>query len=489
MSTQRTRPGLIVGSLAFVCLAVALLQSLVSPAIGKIALSVHTTPDSAAWALTVFLLSLGICTPVVGRLGDIHGKRPVFLVTLGVVMAGTLLAALADTLWLLLLGRVVQGVAGGLFALSFAIVREELPREKVPAAIGLISALLGLGSGLGVLLAGIIADHLSVHWLFWIPLICTALGLAVSARVLPASRLRASASVNWGAAALMSAGLSAILLAVSRTAAWGWVDARTLGLAAAGAVVLALWVAVENRSASPLVDMAMMRKRAVWPVNLLAIGLGFGLFSALLLVPQYAESQVGFGDSVTTASLMVLPLSAVMLLVGPFSGRLEARYGAKPPAVCGAGAVLAGFVLLAAAHGSRLPILAASALLGLGIGLAFAAMANLVVQAVRPEETGVATGVNTVARTLGGAFGGQVAATLVTSGGAGSAPTGAGFDHAFLAMVVASLVALAAAVAVPRAGRARVAAARSEPAGGAPLPEPLLEPQPQPEPGAVRGAP
>jgi MFS family permease len=442
-------PSVVLATLAFTCLVVALLQSLVSPAIGAIATALHSSPGDAAWASTGFLLSLGVCTSIVGRLGDIHGKRKVLIATLVIVLVGTLLSALATTLWLFVLGRVIQGVAGGLFPLAFGVIRDELPRERVPGAIGLISAILGLGSGIGVVMAGVIVDHLSVHWLFWFPLMGIVLGLTSVLLAVPESPVRAQSRINWVGAALMAGGLAAILLAVSRTSAWGWGSPKTMVLALAGALLLVAWVFSENRSPTPLVDMRMMRQGTIWPVNLLALALGFGLFAALLLIPAYAESAVGFGDSITAGSLHVLPLSIVMLIVGPFAGRLEARYGGKIPALAGAMAFLIGFVVLACAHGSSAPVLLASALLGLGIGLAFAAMANLIVQSVDPSETGVATGVNTVARTVGGAIGGQIAVTLVTSGAIAGVPTMDGFEHAFLLMVGAAVVAVLASTLIP----------------------------------------
>lgn len=435
--------------LAFLCLAVALLQSLVSPAIADVASYLHAGASSATWGVTGFLLSLGICTSIVGRLGDLYGKRRVLIATIVVVMVGTLLSALATSLWLFVLGRVVQGAAGGLFPLSFAVIRDEVAPHKRAGAIGLISALLGLGGGLGVVLSGVIVDHLSVPWLFWFPLMAIGVGLVAAWVFVPESPVRAAGGISYAGAVLMAAGLSGVLLAVSQASSWGWGDVKTIGLGVLGIVLLVVWTVVESRSAHPLVDMTMMRQRTIWPVNLLALAIGFGLFSAFLLIPQYAESSAGFGDSVTAGALMLLPLSIVMIVVGPLAGRIEARWGAKLPAALGAVSVLAAFLVIALWHDSRTPVILTAALLGLGVGMAFAAMANLVVQSVPADQTGVATGVNTVARTVGGALGGQIAISLVTA--VGGVPSMSGFQHSFWLMVGASVVGVAAALAVPAA--------------------------------------
>jgi EmrB/QacA subfamily drug resistance transporter len=447
-SPRSESPRLVLTVLAVACLCLSLLQSMISPALGAVAGALHVSPADAAWALTAFLLSASVATPIIGRLGDVYGKRRLLLAVLGVVAAGTLVSALATSLGVLIAGRVVQGIGAGIFPLAFAIIRDELPRERIAGSIGLISAILGLGSGLGVVLAGVIVDSLSIHWLFWIPLAAIVLVLAGAVAWIPESPIRAQASINWAGAGLMSAGLATVLLAVSRTGAWGWGDTRTVAMFAAGLALVAAWVASETRSPSPLVDMRMMRLRGVWPVNLLGALLGFGLFSALVLIPQFAQSpDAGFGDSVTVSGLLLLPLSLVMLLVGPLAGRLEARVGPRIPALAGGVATLAGFAVVLGFHDSRPPLLLASSLLGLGIGLAFAAMANLIVQAVPLHQTGVATGMNTVARMVGGAFGAQITAALVAG-----APATDGYDHAFQAIVVALALAVAAALAIS-AGR------------------------------------
>jgi EmrB/QacA subfamily drug resistance transporter len=444
-STRAADPRAILAVLALACLSFALLQAMISPALGALATALHVSPADAAWALTAFLLSASVATPIVGRLGDIYGKRRMLIAVLVVLAAGTLVSALASTLGVLVAGRVAQGVGAGIFPLAFAIVRDELPRERVAGSIGLISAILGLGAGIGVVLAGVIIDLLSIHWLFWIPLAGILCVLAGALAFVPESPVRDRASINWTGAALMSAGLATVLLAVSRTGVWGWGDARTLTMLASGLVLIGAWVASETRSASPLVDMRMMRLRGVWPVNLLGALLGFALFSALILLPELAQSPTaGFGDSVTVSGLLLVPLAFVMLLVGPMAGRLEARVGPRLPALSGGIATLAGFAVILAFHDSRPPLLLASALLGLGIGLAFAAMANLIVQAVPLHQTGVATGMNTVARTIGGAFGAQITATLV----AASPGTIDGYDHAFQAIVAALALAVVAGLAI-----------------------------------------
>ena len=467
---DRQRPGITLAVLSLGCLAYALLQSLVAPALPEMQRDLHTSESGATWILTAYLLSASVATPLLGRLGDIHGKERVLVWVLVGLGVGTLVSALATSLPVMLAGRVVQGAGGGVFPLAFGIIRDEFPRNRVAGSIGLVSAILGIGAGVGIVLSGVLADNLSYHWLFWVPLVAVVVATVATALFVPESPVKAPARLNWSAAALLSAGLTAVLLAVSEAPTWGWGSARTLGLAAVGVLVLVVWVLAELRSAEPLVDMRVMRLRGVWTTNLAAFLVGMGMYNSFILIPQLAElpKEAGFGfdASVTGAGLFMVPSTAMMLLVGPAAGGLERRFGSKPPLVAGAIFAAAAFGLLTFAHGAHVDVYAASTLLGIGIGLAFAAMANLIVEAVPPDQTGVATGINTIARTVGGALGSQVVASIL----AGSVVASTGFpsEHSFTVSFAvttgALLLGALAAMAIPGRPRFEVAEAR-EPAG------------------------
>ena len=224
---------------------------------------------------------------------------------------------------------------------------------------------------------------------------------------IPESPVRAGGTVNWTASTLLSGWLVALLVGVSEGTSWGWASGRLIGVLVLAAVLLAVWVWVELRAREPLVDMKMMRIRGVWTTNLASALIGFGMYSTFILVPQFAETPssngYGFGASVTQGGLFLIPLTIAMLLVSPLAGRLAGLVGSRVPLIAGAIVSSGSLALLAFAHGQRWQIYLATFLLGAGIGLAFAAMANLIVDAVPAEQTGVATGVNTIMRTIGGA--------------------------------------------------------------------------------------
>jgi EmrB/QacA subfamily drug resistance transporter len=451
------RPGLVLAVLALGGGGYAMLQSLVVPALPSLQQDLGTTPTGVTWIFTAYLLAASVATPIAGRLGDMFGKKRTLLVVLTGLAAGTLLAALASTLAVMILARTIQGLGGAIFPLAFGIVRDEFPRERVAAGIALISGLLGIGGGLGIVLAGPILAHLDYHWLFWLPLGVIVLTAIATLIVIPESPVRAPGTVNWAGAALLSLWLVCLLVAISEAPSWGWLSTRTIGLLVAAAIVAVLWIRVELRARSPLVDIQMMRLRGVWTTNLAGFLIGFGMYSSFVLIPQFVQTPTttgyGFGSSVTQSGLFLIPSTLMMLLAAPVGGRLSGRFGSKVPLVLGAFITMLAFLQLAVAHSAHWQIYLASLLLGIGVGFSFASMANLIVEAVRPDQTGVATGMNAVMRTIGGAIGGQVAASILAASLVDGLPDEQGYTLSFAIMALALAASVAASLAVP--GRKR----------------------------------
>jgi EmrB/QacA subfamily drug resistance transporter len=448
-------PRVILAVLSLGGISYALLQSLVIPALPEIQSSLHVSESAVGWVLTAYLLSASVATPIIGRLGDMYGKERLLMIVLALLAFGTLISAIASSLWLMLLGRVIQGAGGGIFPLAFSIIRDEFPNERVPGSIGLVSSLLGIGGGAGVVLAGVVTDNLSYHWLFWFPLGLTLATTYLTWRYIPESPVKTPADINYRAAGLMTLGISGVLLAITETSTWGWGSPKTLVLLVVGTLLIVAWVLEELRSREPLVDMRMMAIPGVWTTNTVAFLIGVGMYSSFVLLPELVQQPVstgyGFGASVTKAGLFLLPSTIAVVVVGQMAGVLERRIGSRMALIGGTVFALSCYVLLVAGRSQEWEIYVAALLLGIGIGLSFSSMANLIVQNVRQEQTGVATGMNAVTRTLGGAFGGQLAATFLASNLDGNGdPTSAGFTLSFLMCLIALAVALGFALAVPK---------------------------------------
>ncbi|HEY5394296.1 MAG TPA: MFS transporter [Trebonia sp.] len=439
----------------------AMMQALVIPALPRIQVGLGVNTAEAAWISTAYLLSACILTPVIGRLGEVAGKKRMMLASLAVFAAGTLVCAVAGNLAELVAGRVIQGAAGGIYPLAFAIIRERLPRERVPGSIGLVSSLLGIGGGLGLVLPGPIMTRLSYQWLFWLSLIVIAVALGLAGRYIPADGPASTGEgVPWRSSLLMAVGLSAVLIAVSESASWHWASVKTLSLLALGAAALVTWVRAEARSRNPLVDMSLMRLRGVWTANAAALLIGMGMYASFLIIPELVQAPArlgyGFGASVTGAGLFMFPTAAVQLLLGPFSGLLHRWFSLRAQLIAGQLSCAAGFVGLALWHDAPWQVYAATSVLGIGFWLCLVALPNQVVSAVPAARTGSATAVNTVLRNAGGALGGQLAAAIIVSSAAASgsgAPAVSGYVGALVLCAAATCGGALVACVIARKSR------------------------------------
>jgi len=450
-------------------LTYALAQTLVAPAIPALTREFGTSASSTSWVLTGFLLSASVCTPLAGKLGDLFGKARVLSGVLVVFAAGSIVSALAGSIEMVIAGRVVQGVAGGVFPLAFGIINDEFPAERRSVAIGMISAMFGIGGGIGLPLSGAIVDNVDISWLFWVGLLALPTA-ALVLRVVPPSPARERTRIDWLGAALLSLGLAALLLGISKANAWGWEATRTLVALLGGLTVLAVFVVYELRRSEPLVDMRVLAFRPVLATNLTGFLIGVAMFGSFLMVPQFAQAPVstgyGFGMTVLQAGLLMMPASFVMLVCGPLAGFLGNRIGFRAVLAVGTLANAISFAILAVAHDTKLEFIVSNLVLGVGIAFGFASMANLIVGLVEPSDVGVATGINTIMRTVGGAFGAAIVTALLTADtiGATGVPTEHAYTEAFTISIGLSLLALLAALWIPRTRH--------------PQPAPIAQPQP-----------
>lgn len=452
--SRRTHHQVTFAVLAVGVLAYALLQSLVVPVLTTVQEQLHTSQANATWVLTAYLLSASIFTPIMGRIGDMIGKEKVLVATLVALTLGSLLAAVAPNLGIMIIARCIQGVGGGVLPLSFGIIRDEFPREKVTGAVGIIAALVAVGGGLGIVLAGPIVDALSWHWLFWIPMIATAITAGLTMVFIPESPVRTPGRISWLPALLMAAWLVVFLLPLSEASSWGWGSFKVIGLIILAVILAVLWVVAETKSASPLIDMTMMRRRAVWTNNLAGFLIGFGMYAFMAFLPEFVQTPraagYGFGASITRSGLMMLPSTVTMFLVSIMAGRLAIRFGGKTLVVVGGLVAAIGTGVIALAHGSQWEMYLATGIIGIGIGLAFSAMSGLIVAAVPAEQVGVASGMNANIRTIGGSVGSAIMASVVAAKvTAGGLPAGSGYTHGFLMLAGGFVISAIAGVLIP----------------------------------------
>ncbi|MCK2217834.1 MFS transporter [Actinomadura sp. ATCC 31491] len=463
-----------VGALAYGVAVGTLQMTVVVPLLPRLARDLAASPASVSWTLTAGLLSGAVAIPLLSRLGDLYGRRPVSLVALALLTAGSVLSAVADALAPLIAGRVLQGLAAPLLPLAIGLVRQALPASRLPSAIGVLSATIGVGSGGGMIVAGLVdGDRRAVFWIL-AGLAAVALALVAtlvretggrrspagsqeeSARPSPAggrgerddtARPAPAASrrerLDLLGAVLVPGWLVCLLLALSKGPEWGWTSPVTLGLLACAVVVAVCWVATARRATSPLIEIPMLLHPGTVGATVASFLIGFALFAAITTVSAYAQGTLG--ASVLQVGLYLLPTTLLMLAVSVLAGPLMRRFTPAALVAGGAALVTVAALWLAALPAGGPLLYGATAVLGLGVGLGYAALGTMAVEHVEPARTAAAGGVNALVRVLGSSLAGVVGAVVLASGGPG------------WAFVLAAVAALLAAVFAAVHGKVRLA--------------------------------
>lgn len=458
----------VVAVLALAGIVVSLMQTLIIPLIPALPKLLHASASNATWAITATLLAGAVATPTVGRLGDMYGKRRMLLLSLVLLVAGSAVGALSDSLVPMVVGRSLQGMAAGVIPLGISIMRDELPVERLGAATALMSASLGVGGALGLPASAFLAERADWHILFW-----TASGLGVLLLVLvlvvvPESPVRTGGRFDLLGAIGLSSALVCLLLAISKGADWGWTSTLTLGLFGAAVVVLLVWGRWELRTRRPLVDLRTTARRQVLLTNIASAVFGFGMFAMMLVLPQLLQlpkaTGYGLGQSMLTVGLVMAPNGVVMMAMAPLSARVSSRRGPKVTLMLGAAVVAAGYALSIVMMTALWQLVLVSSIIGAGIGLAYGAMPSLVMAAVPRSETAAANSLNTLMRSIGtaisSAVAGVVLAQLTITFGPAALPSRDGFRVVMAVGAAASLIALVIAGFLP--GRRRTLAAAAD---------------------------
>lgn len=453
-------PGLLIATLSVVALTVAVLQTAVVPILGVISHQLDASPVDVSWAVTANLLAAAASTPLLGRLADLHTKKRLLLAVLAVVLAGSLLAAMTSSLPLLITARVLQGASFSLYPIGISILREELPPGRLLSAMAVISGVLGFGGGAGLVITGVLMrGDASYHRVFWFTVIFAAVVIVAVAVVVPSRPRSGSGTVDWVGALGLAVGLTSVLLVITQGNTWGWASPRTLLGAVGGAAVLALWWWWERRCAHPLVSTAMLSRRPILLTNIATVSVGMGLYCAFLGLADYVQAPVvsgyGIGASVLYASVVfLLPGALAGFGTALASGRWIDRYGARRVLLIGAAIGVAGFATLAALRTAGWPAIVAGIMVNAYISLAYGALPTLVVREVDPGETGVATSMNAISRTLGGSVAAAVVAVLLSRPSPTGHPPESSFTAIFALGALTGLVAMVLiAVGNPRLRR------------------------------------
>jgi MFS family permease len=466
-ATGGSRSGLLVAVLSFCGIVVSLMQTLVVPLVPDLPRLFHDSAANTSWVITVTLLAAAVSNPVSGRLGDMYGKRRVLLVTLAMLVAGSIIVALSDALLPVIAGRALQGCAIGVIPLGISIMRDELPPERLGAAMALMSATLGIGGAIGMPLGAYIIEHADWHAMFWMSAGIGVLDILLVLLFVRESSLRSPGRFDLAGAAGLATGLVCVLLAISKGGVWGWGSGPTLGTAAAGVAIQLLWGGYELRRAEPLVDLRISSRRPVLLTNLASILVGFSIMVMMLVLPQVLQSPRGTGYglalSLMGSGLCLAPGGVMMMLLSPVSASISRARGPKAALMIGAAVMGVSYAAGVFLTGGVWQIVLVSTAIQAGLALAYAAMPALIMDSVPETETAAANGLNALMRSIGTSASSAVTSAVLagmTMPYAGTTvPTLRGIQAALAIATAAAFAALLITAFVPGRRRARATGA------------------------------
>src|SRR6478752_3216550 len=441
--------------LCFGGMSVALTQTLVIPVQIELPRLLHANAADAAWVVTSTLLAAAVTMPIAGRLADMFGKQRVLVVSALLLLAGSLVCALSGSLAPVLVGRTLQGLAMGFIPVGISLMREVVPPAMATTAVAAMSATLGVGGAIGLPLSAWIADTFNWHGLFWVASGLAVLVLLGVTFVVPHVHDGHAGTFDFGGAVGLAIGLVSLLVGITKGNTWGWGSGRTLGSMALGVVVLLAWGWFELRQSQPLCDLRVTARRPVLLTNIAAVAIGFGMMAQAIVFPQLLqlpEEIGGLDQTLLAAGLWMAPGGLMMLAFAPVASYLMRTFGAKYALALGAGVLGCGYLLSFFLMSAPWQVLVASLICSAGVGIGYAAMPTLIMDAVPMNEAGSAVGINALMRSVGTTVAAAVMAAILTSSSTGI-PTEGAFKACFLVATVAAIAGGLLALTIPRTER------------------------------------
>lgn len=430
-------------------------QTIVVPLLPVLPAITHSPASDVSWLITVTLLTGAVFTPLLGRAGDMYGKRRVLLIALSSMIVGSLLCAISSNLSVLIVGRAFQGAAVAVVPLGISILRDELPPRRVIPSIAIMSSTLGIGAAFGIPAATLVVEYANWHTMFWINLGLGVLDIVLVLLIVPESAIRTSGRFDVLGAIGLSAFLVCLLLAVSKSSAWS--TTTIAGLSAAAILLVPLWGWYELRTKSPLVDLRVSARPAVLFTNLGALLIGFAFYANSLSTAQLVQEPTwtgyGLGKSIVVSGLCLLPGGVAMVLLSPVSARISGARGPRFTLAIASVLMAAGYVVRLFTSSNVAGIVIGATVVSAGTAVAYSALPALIMHAVPVTETAAANGLNTLMRTIGQAICSTIVASVLAgvtiSSGGRVAPALSAYLIVFVIAGISALVAAGLVMFIP----------------------------------------
>lgn len=436
-------------------------QSAITPALPLVKKEFAASQEWTTWIFSGYLIVATVMPIFGGKLADRIGRRRVFLAALTVFLIGSVTAGTAPSTGVVVIGRLIQGVGGIVFPLSFAILRDSVGRRWLSKGIGILTGGFGLGSLAGFGFGGVIAQFAGWRWIFFIGALALILGIVLVWITVPVRAAGQAVGLDTFGAVLLGCLIATLIIALTEGSRQGWASSPVIALYLVALVAGVLWVWHERRTAQPMMDLRVLTSRAVLFTNIASFLGGYAVFSLNVLLPFLIQSApvsghlTAFGISAgpLLTGIILIPRALGQSVGGPISGPLAQRI--TPAVVLSIGMLVqsAGAVGLAFWRSHAWMLLTELAAVGIGFGVAISAAASIVTLAARGSQSGTASSLNSVLRRFGGGIGAQSLTAIIASitTRSGSAPAPAAFTSAFTIVAGVSVLAAGCAwLAVPR---------------------------------------
>ena len=402
--------------LASLAVIVMYIEGMLIPSLTEIEREFGVTSSQVSWVLSSYLLSGTVLLPIVGKLGDIYGKKRVLSAVVIIYSIAVTLTSVSPNFTYLIAFRGIQGIGVTMFALAFSLIREEFPRELIPRAQGLVSAAFGIGAAVALPLGAYISQYFG-----WRTTYHTAIPFVLLVAYLIVTRIRESryrnpnAKVDLPGAVVLGIGLGLIVYGLTEAPIWGWTSPNTLITFLVALAFIGFFIMIERRRDQPLINLSLLARRNVLIANLAAMVAGFGLFlfeqSLIILLEE--PKPVGFNLTIFDTGLYAIPMAVAQLITAPIAGILITRIGARRMLMIGASiSALFSLVTAAVAPLGLWALITSTTLAMVGVAAMNVSLINILVFSVEPQVMGVSTAMNSVFRNLGGTLGPAVAGSL-----------------------------------------------------------------------------
>jgi MFS family permease len=409
-------------------------------------------PITAGWLVTIHMLIGTVACIVAGRLGDMYGRKRVMLILLAVAAIGSLISAVSTDFGVVLVGRALQGFGSAAIPLSIGILRESVPQQRLPVAIGLMTTAQGMGVAVGLVLGGLIIDYVNWHWLFVVSGVLLVASYVVVQMVVPnVPGSPPTEKIDWIEGLLPAPAIGSVLLGLSFTKTYGWLDARSYGLIAIGAALMLVWTLRSLRAREPFINLRLLGERNIAVANLAAVLLGLGTAQIVFVFSTYMQApawtMAGLGFTATVAGVAKLPSNFLSFFAGPLSGWLASKRSVSVPIIVGGTMAAVGWLIGMTLPNTLWQVIALLCLISFGTTLLNAALPMVVVDAATADRTSEAIGAMSVIRGMCAVIGTQMIALILSSdtvtepGGSAAFPSPAAYHLTMACIAALSLAA------------------------------------------------